>query len=128
MPPKDNITLGPGTMYFNTPEGLQPLGEVQEVELTEEAETFADTQEPIVKATDPGEINLTINADCRAILDGLRLCREAWDRIWEVLKPMFDRLAKDPRTPRLVHLAKHGKNHRIRKKNAKRLFNIMKGE
>lgn len=128
MPPKNNITLGPGTMYFNSPEGLQPLGEVQEIEFTEEAETFAKDQEPIIKAADQGEIKLTINADCKAILDGLAAAAKAWDRLWETLKPMLDRLAKDPRTPRLTHLAKYGKNHRIRKKNAKRLYKIAKGE
>lgn len=128
MPPKDNITLGPGTMYFNSPEGLQPLGEVQEIEFTEEAETFADTREPIVKAADQGEINLTINADCQAILAGLDAAAKAWDRLWEGLKPMLDRLAKDPKTPRLMHLARYGKNKRIRKKNAKRLVRIMKGD
>jgi hypothetical protein len=131
MPPKDNITLGPGTLYFNGPEGLQPLGEVQEVELTEEAETFADTQEPIVKATDPGEITFTVedlNGAFKALSDTATAIIKAWNKLWEALTPMLDRAAKDPRTPRLAHLAKHGKNRRIRKKNAKRLFNIMKGE
>ena len=128
MPPKDNITLGPGTMYFNGPEGLQPLGEVQEVEFTEEAETFAEDQEPIVKAVNSGMVTLTMNANFKAFLAGLDKAREAWNRLVETLQPMLVRAAKDPRTPRLRHLARYGKNRRIRKKNAKRLFHIMKGD
>lgn len=130
MPLKDNITLGPGTLYFNGPEGMQPLGEVQEVEITEEAETFAEDQEPIIKAADSGELSFTatLNADDQAILDKLAEEAKAWNLLWETLGPIFDRLAKDPRTPKLVHLVKHGKNRRIRKKNAKRLVQIMKGE
>jgi hypothetical protein len=51
-----------------------------------------------------------------------------WNKVWKALLPMLDRVAKDPRTPRLMHLARHGKNHRIRKKNIKRLVRIMKGD
>lgn len=131
MPPENNMTLGPGTLYFNTPEGLQPLGEVQEVELTEEAEAFADTQEPIVTAIESGELTGSLedlNGAFKALIDIVIATMHAWNQIWEALNPMFDIVAKDPRTPRLMHLARYGKNHRIRKKNAKRLVRIMKGD
>lgn len=128
MPHKDNITLGPGTLFFNGPEGLQPLGEVQEVEITEETELDVLGDVPRVIVPQKAELSLTINADCQAILDKLAEAAKAWIILWETLGPMLDRLAKDPRTPKLVHLTKHGKNRRIRKKNAKRLVRIMKGE
>lgn len=64
----------------------------------------------------------------KSILDKLAEEVKAWNLLWETLGPMLDRLEKDPRTPKLVHLVKHGKNRRIRKKNAKRLVRIMKGE
>ena len=132
MPPKNNITLGPGTMYFNSPEGLQPLGEVQEIELTEEAETFAENQEPIVKAVDIGEVTSHLledpNGTFRDFLGSVAIMVDVWNQLWVMLTPMLDRVAKDPRSPRLMHLARYGKNHRIRKKNAKRLVRIMKGD
>lgn len=131
MPPKDTkIGRMNGRLFIPTENGYRPLGEVQEVELTEEAETFAEDQEPIIKAADSGELSFTatLNADCQAILDKLAEGAKAWNLLWETLGPIFDRLAKDPRTPKLVHLVKHGKNRRIRKKNAKRLVRIMKGE
>ena len=132
MPPKNNITLGPGTMYFNSPEGLQPLGEVQEIELTEEAETFAEDQEPIVKAVDIGEVTSHLledpNGTSRDFLGAVAIMVDVWNQLWVMLTPMLDLVAKDPRSPRLMHLARYGKNHRIRKKNAKRLVRIMKGD
>lgn len=131
MPPKDNITLGPGTLYFNSPEGLQPLGEVQEVEFTEEADTFAEDQEPIIKAGDSGELTGTledVSGAFKSLCWVIKTMVDAWNKMWRVLQPMFDRVAKDPRTPRLMHLARYGKNKRIRKKNAKRLVHIMKGD
>lgn len=131
MPTKNDITLGPGTLYFNGPEGLQPLGEVQEIGFTEEAETYAEDQEPIVKAVDCGEVTLAVedlSGAFKALCDTAAAIIKTWNTMWETLKPMLDRVAKDPRTPKLLHLAKHGKNNRIRKKNAKRLFRIMKGE
>lgn len=131
MPTKnENITLGPGTLYFNSPEGPQPIGEVQDVGFTEEAEAFADTQEPIIKATDSEEISFTLeeaSGAFKALSDSAAAVVNAWFQLWSALWPMIERAAKDPRTRKLIHLAKHGKNKRIRKKNAKRLFHIMKG-
>ena len=132
MPPKD-IKAGRmnGRYAIFTESGYQPLGEVQEVEITEETATFADTQEPIIKAANPGELTGTLKGLSGAftsLSEATEIIVDAWNRLWETLNPMLARLAKDPRTPKLVHLAKHGKNRRIRKKNAKRLIRIMKGE
>ena len=54
MPPKDNIQLGEGTLYFKTEEGLEPLGEISEaVELE-----FAEDAEPAVKIPTDTEVKL----------------------------------------------------------------------
>lgn len=132
MPPKDNITLGPGTLYFNSPEGLQPLGEIKDIEFTEEAETFAEDHEPIVKMVDSAEVTLTVettNEAFKALAHATAIMMEAWNKMWETLKPMVERYAQDPKKySRITHLAKHGKNKRIRKKNAKRLAQLLIGK
>lgn len=122
MPPKDfKIGRMNSRLFIPTESGYQPLGAAQ---FTEEADTFADDQEPIVKAADSGELTFTLrdmNGAFAVMLDGI-------NKMWKVLQPMLDRVAKDPRTPRLMHLVRYGKNKRIRKKNAKRLVHIMKGD
>lgn len=112
MPPKD-IKAGRknGRHVIFTESGYQPLGVVQEVEITEETGTLECLNEAFTSLGAATEIMV-----------------EAWNRLWETLNPMLDRLAKDQRIPRLKHLAQYGKNRRIRKKNAKRLVSIMKGE
>lgn len=92
-----------------------------------------DVNEPIIKKMG-GTVSLT-EEDLDGAVDLVNDLAAAvvawWNEVWKALQPMlpmFDRLAKDPRTPRLLHLARHGKNHRIRKKNAKRLVRIMKGD
>lgn len=69
-----------------------------------------------------------LNGAFKALSDTATAMVNAWNKLWDEFMPMFDRAAKDPRTPRLTHLARYGKNRRIRKKNAKRLFHIMKGD
>ena len=89
-----------------------------------------DVNEPIIKKMG-GTVSLTeedLDGGVDLISD-LIAAVVAWcDKVWKALQPMLDRVAKDPRAPRLLHLARHGKNRRIRKKNAKRLVSIMKGE
>lgn len=133
--PYKYIPLGPGTLYFNTPEGPQRLGEVKEIEFTEEdPEQLSILGEPnkktLVSAVGSGEITLTVELHeaFRALLDIIEAEAQTWGTVWNALKSMLERAAKDPRTPRLRHLAQHSKNKRIRKKNAKRLYQIMKGE
>lgn len=89
-----------------------------------------ESKKPVVKKMG-GTVSLT-EEDLDGAVDlisDLTAAVVAWcDEVWKALQPMLDRVAKDPRTPRLLHLARHGKNHRIRKKNAKRLYKIAKGE
>lgn len=89
-----------------------------------------DVNEPVIKKMG-GTVSLTVE-DLDVAVDLISDLTAAvvtwWDGVWKVLQPMLDRVAKDPRAPRLMHLARYGKNHRIRKKNIKRLVRIMKGE
>lgn len=89
-----------------------------------------DVNEPVVKKMG-GTVSLTeedLDEAVNLASDLAAAVAAWWNEVWKALQPMLDRAAKDPRTPRLLHLARHGKNHRIRKKNAKRLYKIAKGE
>lgn len=99
-------------------------------ELESKKPQWADVNEPIIKKMG-GTVSLTeedLDGAVDLISDLAAAVVALCGKVWKALLPMFDRLAKDPRTPRLLHLARHGKNHRIRKKNTKRLVRIMKGE
>ena len=116
MPPKDNITLGPGTMYFNTPEGLQPLGEVQEVEFTEEAELDILGNKPRVIVPERAELSATITMPARTMERLIEAERRA------LFLEVWRGLCKEYPSRRVVHLANHHGNPRTRIKNMKRIF------
>lgn len=123
MPPKNNITLGPGTMYFNGPEGLQPLGEVQEIEFTEEAKPGILGNEPRVIVPMQAEFSATITAPA-----------ETWERLFEAERRArfalyWKFMCDNHPSRRVVHLANHHGNPRTRKKNIKRIcryYNLKK--
>lgn len=107
MPTKNNMELGPGTLYFMPPKGGDPVycGEVKNLEYTEEADT------PALRAlkTIPTEITMDLEPPG--------------------LKAMFF-LTGDPaymarwaltQNPRLAHLARYAKKGRARNKNVRRL-------
>lgn len=54
MPSKDYTILGPGTLFFNTPEGPQPLGGIYEGVILEEAEDPKEKHAPYRARTDKG--------------------------------------------------------------------------
>jgi hypothetical protein len=116
MPPKDNITLGPGTLFFNGPEGVQPLGEVQEVEITEETELDVLGEEPrtIVPMRTEFSASITVPAET------LERLIEAEKRV-RFLAYWAELCERYPNR-RVVHLATHHGNPRTRIKNMKRIF------
>ena len=116
MPPKDNITLGPGTLFFNGPEGLQPLGEVQEVEFTEETELDILGEEPRTIVPIRAEFSATITAPAETHKRMIEAERRAlFLEYWRSLCDNYP-------SRRVVHLANHHGNPRTRIKNMKRIF------
>lgn len=104
MPTKNNIQLVSGTLYFNGVEQIQ-IGEV-----TESSEIgFAEDAQPIIRAKNEG---FEIFAE-RVLRPSLDL-RNIWlnDYIKDVLANCPNR--------KVAHLARHGKNSRVRLKNWRR--------
>lgn len=116
MPPKNNISFGPGTLFFNTPEGLRPLGGIQELTLTEETEPdiLGETAPKIIV---PQRAEFTVEATSST---------EAMLRLWYEAKLACIRdnwrtmCALYPRR-RIVHLAERHRDPLTRKKNVKRI-------
>lgn len=144
MPPKD-IKLGPGTVYFQTPEGPQSLGSITEATAIEAEETEWAEDNPVVIKTAPEEATFTaemkISPDvakaftafgeaCRQTAGALgKLFRAAVDcvvaiargmDIAQLLKAAKVQEALKEAPPRVRHLAQHSKKHRTRKKNINR--------
>lgn len=115
MPPKNNITLGPGTMYFNGPEGLQPLGEVQEIEFTEEPELEIVGDIPLTIVQKSAEFSATITVPAETYKRMIEAERRAlFLEYWRGLCDNYP-------SRRVVHLANHHGNPRTRIKNMKRI-------
>ena len=120
MPPK-NITLGSGKMYFNTPDGFVPLGDVQEVELTEEPELDILGNKPriIVPASREFTATVTLTEEAsealRKFMAPIEEAVVAFKRMWKTVKalPLPSR--------RVVHLATRHGSPRVRKKNRRRI-------
>ena len=128
MPPKDSIRLDSGTIYFNTPEGLKPLGGVQSVEITEEPpelDIYGD--KPAILVPQSGEITgtITLTAEASEALSTLAAKVEAayslFNQILKNIKEMCDVYPYR----RSKHLAAHG-SPRVCKKNAKRIARYYK--
>lgn len=124
MPPKNSIQLGPGKMYFSTPEGLKPLGEVQEVELTEEPpELDIEGRTPVRIVQDPTEFSASITLTEETSKALRKIVAEAEAafiiirKVLEIVKEMFDSCPNR----RVVHLAIRHRDPLVRKKNLKRV-------
>lgn len=144
MPPKD-IKLGPGTVYFQTPEGLQPLGAITEATVVEPEETeWAEEGPAVIKAapedaTFTAEVQIspdvakaftalgeafisvveTMGKAVRAFADCVVAIARGVD-IAQILKAAKVQKALNEAPPGVRHLALHGKKYRTRKKNINR--------
>lgn len=118
MPPKNNITLGPGALYFNTPHGAQYIGKIEALEYTEEEPEFVDILGEPPKFVIPvrGEATLKVQVSPRTaefLTNNVRMIviRERWRSMCSYYP-----------NQRVVHLAnKHG-DPLVRKKNAARIL------
>lgn len=116
MPPKNNITLGPGAMYFNIPEGLQPLGEVQEIEITEEEPTPDILgNAPRIICPEAGEFTAELTLSPEAYKNYMAAVSAA-----QIITRVIE-LWKSYPNGRVKHLALYAKKRRTRKKNMRRL-------
>jgi hypothetical protein len=144
MPPKD-IKLGPGTVYFQTPEGPQPLGSITEATAIEAEETeWAEDHPAAIKAA-PKEATFTaemkISPDVAKAFTALgEACKQAAEALGKAVRAAADcvvamargidiaQLLKAAKVqealkeapPRVRHLAQHGKKYRTCKKNINR--------
>lgn len=114
----NNIELGAGTLYFKTPEGWDPLGEIREV--TESDETiFAEDTEPVIKATNAlHEVTLSLQMVGDSAAKATTMLRGIVETAYRLLE-----LNK-----RVAHLSRYGRTYRIRKKNCRRLQKIIMKE
>ena len=143
MPPK-NIELGPGTVYFDTPEGLQPLGSITEATAIEAEEPeWAEDHPKVIKAAqeatftaemkispDVAKAFTAFGESCKQAAEALgRFIRAAVDcyvaiargvDIAQVLKAAKVQAALNEAPPKVRHLALHGKRYRTKKKNINR--------
>ena len=144
MPPK-NTKLGPGELYFQTPEGPQLLGSITEATTIEAEETeWAEDCPPVIKAaqeeaTFTAEVKISpdvakaftaLGEACRQTTEALgKFSRAAVDcmvaiargvDIAQLLKAAKVQAALNEAPPRVRHLAEHGKKYRTRKKNINR--------
>lgn len=143
MPPK-NTMLGPGTVYFHTPEGLQPLhtlGGTPDIEA--EAPEWPKDNPYVIKAdqeatfTAEAKINpdvvkafTAVGVTCAQAVEALaKFCRAVVDcvgailggmDIGQLLKAAKVQAALKEAPPRVRHLANHGKKYRTQKKNINR--------
>lgn len=148
MTPK-NIKLGPGTVYFHTPDGLHPLAPLSEAQVVEAEETeWADETKwpkanPYIKtaqeATFTAELKISpdiakaftaLSEACGQTAEALvKFVRAAVDYVAAVargadtaqlLKAAKVQAALGEAPPRVRHLAQHGKKIRTQKKNINR--------
>lgn len=144
MPPKNPIELGPGTVYFQTPEGPQPLGSITEATAIEAEETeWAEDHPAAIKAapetTFTAEMLITpeVSKAFAELGEALKLaantlgnllraaagCAAAILRgvdIAQLPKAAKVQEALKEAPPRVRHLALHSKKNRTRKKNINR--------
>ena len=130
MPYKNYIPLD---LYFNTPDGFVPLGDVQEVMQTPDTD-LNDIKEPgaysIVGVDLAKEASftapITITGEAAKILNELT---QAWANIHDLLslKLAAIKTAIDSgQHRRVVHLALYHRDTLVRKKNMKRLIRYYK--
>ena len=124
MPPKDT-KLGPGTLYIETPEGLQPLGSITEATAIEAEETeWAEDRPAVIKtaqeATFTAEVK--INPDVAKAFTALgEACKQTAKALGKALRAAAVWIVSIKEAPpRVRHLALRGKKHRTRKKNINR--------
>lgn len=114
MPPKDNIQLGEGTLYFKTEDGLEPMGEITEaVELE-----FAEDAEPIVRLNIPEEVTLSFEVMGEVAASVINAFRKFAESVFGDGCP----------NRRVAHLTRYGRTKRVRKKNLVRAAKIARRE
>jgi hypothetical protein len=142
MPPKD-ITLGPGTVYFQTPEGPQPLGSITEATTIEAEEPeWAEDNPVAIKAAQEATFTaeVKISPKTRKAFTALgEACKQAAMALGVVVRAAADcaaiilsnagalyskaakvQAALKEAPPRVRHLAEHSKKYRTAKKNTNR--------
>ena len=116
MPTKNNMELGPGTLYFMSPEGGDPVycGECERLEYTQEDYTpEADTPALGSLKTIPAEF--TMELEPLSMKEMFYLTGDpAYMARWALTQ-----------NPRLAHLVRYAKKGRARKKNVHRLVAFM---
>lgn len=116
--PTKNISLGPGTLYIQTPGGLEPFCGISEGTLEAE-ETEWPKENPYILAADLAKGS---EFTCEA-----QLSPEAYNALfaWD-LKHRISRLFHSYPNSRVMHLALYHKKKRIRKKNTRRIYKDLK--
>lgn len=130
MPPKNNITLDRGEMFFQSLEGPQPLGSIYEGETLGETE---ETVEPWPKenpyllkqpqdATFTAETRISpdIAEAFKAVGDLADTLTKTLGALWQLVKRTYEMYARYP-NKRVKHLALYAKKKRTRKKNMRRI-------
>ena len=129
MTPKNSIRLDPGKMYFSTPEGLKPLGEVQEVEITEEhPELDIEGRTPLRIVQEPAEFtaSITLTDESAEALRNLTATAEAAWRVFKQTMELVKKMCDVYPHRRSKYLAAHHGDPLVRKKNVKRITRYYK--
>ena len=114
-----NIQLGPGRLFIEGPDGPEYLGSVYELDTTDC--TFE--KEPWPKENPFIKTGLSETMTCSIKMVG-QAAQRALDALLGVTKAMLE-LCPDKR---VVHLAKHARKERTRKKNRRRAYRLLAKE
>lgn len=105
------LELGSGSLYIlNDDDSPKKFGEVKDVEVEERADDISDFVVPVTGMEATFEALCTISKDVTLALLGVR------DSVLDLCP-----------NKKVVHLAKHGRNKKIRKKNFHRAIRILEG-
>lgn len=114
----DNMHLGPGRLFIGTPDGPEFLGNVYELEEEDIApEEQWPKVNPFITAPHMAELTCSLKMTAQSI-------QKLIDAMLGVTKAVLE-LCPDKR---VVHLAKHARKERTRKKNRRRAYRLLMKE
>lgn len=115
----DNIHLGPGRLFIGTPDGAEYLGNVYELETVESTYDMEPwpKENPFLTAMDTAELTCSLKMAAQSI-------QKIIDAMLGITKAVLE-LCPDKR---VVHLARHARKERTRKKNRRRAYRLLMKE
>lgn len=109
MGPDENVKLGPGTIHINDTYFTGPVTDYDYDDYDEDVMDYLK-KSAVLNYSDSGELSFTWRLSKVIMLK---------------LMGIWDWVTENCPNPRVKHLIKHGKNHRVRYKNFKRAVRLI---